>query len=147
MTHEEKAVQYYEGGYLCSQAVLAAYAEEYGLTEEQALKLGTCLGAGMRKGEVCGACTGALMVLGLLYGQYEKGDTASKQHAYAVAEQFLDRFAERNGSYRCNDLLGVDIRTGEGVARARSLNLFTEFCPRMVADAVDILEQIIREQE
>ena len=69
MTRKEKAVRTYENGYLCSQAVLAAYAEKYGLTEEQALKLGTCLGAGMRKGEVCGACTGALMVLGLLFGQ------------------------------------------------------------------------------
>ena len=43
MTHKEKAVQYYQDGYLCSQSVLAAYAEEYGLTEELALKLGTCL--------------------------------------------------------------------------------------------------------
>ncbi len=146
-TRTEKAVGLYQDKFHCSQAILAVYAEELGITEKQALMLGGCFGSGMKKGEVCGACTGALMVLGLLYGQYEKGDTASKQHAYAVAEQFLDRFAERNGSYRCNDLLGVDIRTGEGVARARSLNLFTEFCPRMVADAVDILEQIIREQE
>lgn len=39
------------------------YADECGLTEEQALKLGGCFGDGMRKGEVCGACTGALLVL------------------------------------------------------------------------------------
>ena len=138
MTHEEKAVQYYEGGYLCSQAVLAAYAEEYGLTEEQALKLGTCLGAGMRKGEVCGACTGALMVLGLMHD-----DPKNRKAAYENTVRFLNGFRDANGSYLCNDLLGCDVRTPEGVQYARDHHLFTEFCPKMVESAVEILEEIL----
>ena len=138
MTHEEKAVQYYEGGYLCSQAVLAAYAEEYGLTEEQALKLGTCLGAGMRKGEVCGACTGALMVLGLMHN-----DPKNRKAAYENTVRFLNGFRDANGSYLCNDLLGCDVRTPEGVQHARDHHLFTEFCPKMVESAVEILEEIL----
>ena len=138
MTHEEKAVQYYEGGYLCSQAVLAAYAEEYGLTEEQALKLGTCLGAGMRKGEVCGACTGALMVLGLMHN-----DPKNRKAAYENTVRFLNGFRDANGSYLCNDLLGCDVRTPEGVQYARDHHLFTEFCPKMVESAVEILEGIL----
>ena len=142
MTHEEKAVQYYEGGYLCSQAVLAAYAEEYGLTEEQALKLGTCLGAGMRKGEVCGACTGALMVLGLMHN-----DPKNRKAAYENTVRFLNGFRDANGSYLCNDLLGCDVRTPEGVQYARDNHLFTEFCPKMVASAVEILEDIISERK
>lgn len=138
MTHEEKAVQIYENGYLCSQSVLAAYAEEYGLTEEQALKLGTCLGSGMRKGEVCGACTGALMVLGLMHD-----DPKNRKAAYENSEQFLNDFRDANGSYLCNDLLGCDVRTPEGVQYARDRHLFTEFCPKMVASAVEILEGIL----
>ena len=138
MTHEEKVVQYYDGGYLCSQAVLAAYAEEYGLTEEQALKLGTCLGAGMRKGEVCGACTGALMVLGLMHN-----DPKNRKAAYENTVQFLNGFRDANGSYLCNDLLGCDVRTPEGVQYARDHHLFTEFCPKMVESAVEILEEIL----
>jgi len=142
MTHEEKAVQYYEGGYLCSQAVLAAYAEEYGLTEEQALKLGTCLGAGMRKGEVCGACTGALMVLGLMHN-----DPKNRKAAYENTVRFLNGFRDANGSYLCNDLLGCDVRTPEGVQYARDHHLFTEFCPKMVESAVEILEEILAAQK
>ena len=142
MTHEEKAVQYYEGGYLCSQAVLAAYAEEYGLTEEQALKLGTCLGAGMRKGEVCGACTGALMVLGLMHN-----DPKNRKAAYENTVRFLNGFRDANGSYLCNDLLGCDVRTPEGVQYARDHHLFTEFCPMMVESAVEILEEILAAQK
>ena len=142
MTHKEKAVQYYQDGYLCSQSVLAAYAEEYGLTEELALKLGTCLGAGMRKGEVCGACTGALMVLGLMHD-----DPKNRKTAYENTKQFLNDFRDVNGSYLCNDLLGCDIRTPEGVQYARDHHLFTEFCPKMVASAVEILEKIMSAQK
>ena len=145
MTHEEKAVWYYENGYLCSQAVLAAYAEEYGLTEEQALKLGTCLGAGMRMGEVCGACTGALMVLGLMYGETHAGDQEGRQRTNRLNDLMMDKFSEANGSCLCNDLLGCDIRTPEGVQYARDNHLFTEFCPKMVASAVEILEEILSE--
>ena len=141
MTHKEKAVQYYQDGYLCSQSVLAAYAEEYGLTEELALKLGTCLGAGMRKGEVCGACTGALMVLGLMHD-----DPKNRKTAYENTKQFLNDFRDVNGSYLCNDLLGCDVRTPEGVQYARDHHLFTEFCPKMVASAVEILEKIMSAQ-
>ena len=142
MTHKEKAVQYYQDGYLCSQSVLAAYAEEYGLTEELALKLGTCLGAGMRKGEVCGACTGALMVLGLMHD-----DPKNRKTAYENTRQFLNDFRDVNGSYLCNDLLGCDVRTPEGVQYARNHHLFTEFCPKMVASAVEILEKIMSAQK
>ena len=142
MTHKAKAVQYYQDGYLCSQSVLAAYAEEYGLTEELALKLGTCLGAGMRKGEVCGACTGALMVLGLMHD-----DPKNRKTAYENTKQFLNDFRDVNGSYLCNDLLGCDVRTPEGVQYARDHHLFTEFCPKMVASAVEILEKIMSAQK
>ena len=68
MNSIEDAVNLFENGYMCSQAVFAAFSEDYGLSREQALKIGACFGSGMRKGEVCGACTGALMALGLKYG-------------------------------------------------------------------------------
>ena len=142
MTHKVTAVRDYENGYLCSQAVLAAYAEEFGLTEEQALRLGTCLGMGMRKGETCGACTGALMVLGLAHD-----DPKSRTPAYDKSERFLDAFRKANGSWTCNDLLGCDVRTPEGVQFARENRLFTELCPKMVASAVEILEGILLSRE
>ncbi len=147
LTHKEKALDYFDRKFHCSQAVLAAYAEECGLTEEQALKLGTCFGSGMRKGEVCGACTGGLMVLGALYGQYDKADAESRLVANEVNDKMMDGFAKVSGSYICNDLLKCDISTPEGVEYARVNNLFTEFCPIMVANAVDVVERIISERQ
>lgn len=147
MNHKEKALDYFGRKFHCSQAVLAAYAQECGLTEEHALKLGACFGSGMRKGEVCGACTGALMVLGALYGQYDKRDEKSRLVANEVNDKMMDLFKKKSGSYLCNELLHCDISTQEGVKTALEKNLFTEFCPKMVENAVDILEQIIAEQK
>lgn len=146
MTHKEKALDYFSRKFHCSQAVLAAFADECGITEEQALKLGACFGSGMRKGEVCGACTGALMVLGLLYGHHIKNDMPSKMLANEVNDAMMERFAKVCGSYICNDLLKCDISTKDGIEFAKEKRLFTEFCPHMVANAVNILEEIIQEK-
>ena len=144
-TRKEKALDYFERHFHCSQAILAAYADECGLTEEQALKLGGCFGSGMRKGEVCGACTGALMVLGALYGQADEADLRTRELSNKVNDEMMERFAERAGSYLCNKILGCDVSTEEGVRYARENGLFKELCPKIVAAAADVLEEIITE--
>ena len=136
MNSIEEAVQLFESGYMCSQAVFAAFAEDLGLSKEQALKIGACFGSGMRKAEVCGACTGALMVLGLKYGE-------SKQKSDEVCDKFMDEFKKENGSYICRDLLECDISTEEGVKYAKDNNLFKEFCPKMVESASRIVDEMI----
>ena len=147
MTHKEKALKLFNEKNLCSQAVLAAFSEECGLTEEQALKVSACFGTGMRQGEVCGACTGALMVLGCLYGEHGTGDLEKCVRANEVNDEMMRRFAEKSGSYICNELLGCDVRTEEGIKYALEQKLFTDFCPKMVANAVDIIEEMIEERE
>ncbi len=145
MTHIEKAVDLFSQGFLCSPAVLAAFSDELGLPEKQALRLGACFGSGMCKGEVCGACTGALMALGLKFGQCEKDDLESRKKSNMLTVRFLDMFKAENGSYICNELLGCDITTEEGVKYAREHGLFTEFCPKMVASAAKITELLLAE--
>lgn len=138
MNSIEEAVQLFEHGYMCSQAIFAAFSQEYNLSKDQALKIGACFGSGMRKGEVCGACTGALMVLGLEYGE-------SKEKSDEVCERFLNEFKKENGSYLCRDLLGCDISTQEGVKYAKDNNLFKDFCPKMVESAAKITKNIVEE--
>ena len=56
-------------GYNCSQAVVGAWAEDIGLDSETAYKIASGFGGGIgRMREVCGAFTGAVMVLGLKFG-------------------------------------------------------------------------------
>ena len=143
MNHIELAKQYFEQKYHCSQAVLAAFAEDLGLTEEQALKLGGCFGGGMCKGEVCGACTGALMALGLKYGQCSEEDINSRLKTNEVTDRFMSEFKKENGSFMCRELLGCDLSTAEGISTALEKKLFTEFCPKMVESATRITEDIL----
>ena len=147
MDHKEKALWYFNRHFHCSQAVLAAFADDCGITEHQALMLGSCFGSGMRKGEVCGACTGALMVLGLLYGYDDPAVSKDKGRADEVNDMMMERFSKRCGSYLCNVILDCDISTSEGVKHARDNRLFTEICPKAVETAVDILENIIEEMD
>lgn len=139
MNEITQAVKLFEEGYVCSQAVFASFSPELGLEKEQALKIGACFGSGMRKGEVCGACTGALMALGLKYGE-------SKEKSNEACVRFLEEFENENGSYICNELLGCDIRTKEGVEFAVENNLFKELCPKMVESAAKITKEIIKEE-
>lgn len=143
MTHIEKASELFDKKFHCSQAVFAAFAEELGLNDEQALKIGACFGSGMRKGEVCGACTGALMALGLKYGQAEEKDVESRLKTNEVTDRFMAEFKKENDSYMCKELLGCDLSTEEGIAVALEKNLFTEFCPKMVESATRIAEDIL----
>lgn len=136
MNYVEEAVQLFEDGYMCSQAVLAVFCEEFGLSREQAFKISISFGSGMRKGEVCGACTGAIMALGLKYGE-------NKSKSDEMCVKFLDSFKKENGSYICRDLLDCDIRTEEGIKYAIDNNLFKEICPKMVESAVKIAQELI----
>ena len=145
MKHTEIASELFSKRYYCSQAVLAAFAEELGMTKEQALRVGACFGGGMCKAEVCGACTGALKALGLKYGMCEDGDYESKQRANSYTVRFLDEFAKQNGSYICRELLDCDISTDDGKAYARANGLFAEKCPEMIESAVLIAEKLINE--
>lgn len=136
MNSIEEAVQLFENGYMCSQAVFAAFSQQLNFPKDEALRIGACFGSGMRKAEVCGACTGALMALGLKYGH-------SKSESDEVCDTFLNEFEKQNGSIICRDLLGCDISTEDGVKKAIETNLFREFCPKMVESAAKIIEDMI----
>ncbi len=147
MTKAEKAVALFNSGFNCSQAVLTAFAKDFGLDEKLTLTLGASFGSGARKGELCGAVSGALMVLGLRYGHFDSSDTERRVRANTITERFTERFEAVNGSIVCRNLLGYDLAKPEDLAVIREKKLFTEFCPLMVKSAVEVLDGILSEYE
>ncbi|MCQ2241110.1 C-GCAxxG-C-C family protein [Treponema sp.] len=145
MTHAEKAVKYFSSNFNCSQGVFTAFATEHGMDEKTALRLATCFGGGARNGEMCGAVSGALMVLGLLYGHCDSNDLECKRKAYGISKDFMKRFKEKNGSVVCRELLGYDLSKDENMKVIQEKNLFRTFCPEMVRSAAEILDEMIRE--
>lgn len=145
MTHKEKALSYFANNFNCSQGVFAAFATEMGIDEELALKLGTEFGGGARCGQMCGAVSGALLVLGLKHGHYHSSDLEEKAKAYALAVEFNKRFSEKHGTIVCKELLGYDLSVPEDVSIIKEKDLFHTICPTMIADAAEIVEQILGE--
>jgi C_GCAxxG_C_C family probable redox protein len=96
-----------------------------------------------RTGQTCGAVTGALMVIGLKHGQTRADDLLAKEKTYALAKEFLQRFRERQGATLCPELLGYDIGDPQEMQLAKDKGLFTSLCPRLVADAAEILQEIL----
>lgn len=145
MNFKEKALSYFNSNYNCSQAVFATFAPQLGLSEEHALKIGTQFGGGARCGQICGAVSGALMVLGLKHGHYHADDNEEKAKAYRLAVEFNKRFCEENGSIVCKELLGYDLSVLEEMNQIKEKNLFATVCPKMIMDATEILENMLAE--
>lgn len=145
--HEEKAVEYYSQNFNCSQGVFTTYAVEHGIDEKLALRIATNFGGGARKGEMCGAVSGALMVLGLLYGHSEISDAETKAKAYAISEDYMNRFIDEHGSVVCRELLGYDLSKSDEREKIMEKDLFRTICPKMIRSAVRILDEILEEYE
>jgi C_GCAxxG_C_C family probable redox protein len=145
MERVDRAVQLFREGYTCSQAILMIYGEPLGLCREHACRLASGFSGGLRMGETCGAVTGAIMVLGLQLGSANPQDQQAKANTYAAVVEFQNRFATQADSTRCMDLLGVDIRQPDQLAKARDSGLFKALCPRFVEISARILESMMPE--
>ncbi len=125
--------------------MLSTYGVRFGLDRETALRIAGAFGAGMaRTGETCGSVNSALMVIGLKHAKTRTDDDDSRELAYALAQDFMDAFRDRNHTLLCRELLGVDVSTPEGIAVVREKNLFQTVCPKFVRDAAEILEEILQ---
>jgi C_GCAxxG_C_C family probable redox protein len=122
----------FRSGLYCSQSVLGAFCEKYGMEKEEALRISCGLNSGARCADLCGAVSGAIMVIGLKYG-------LSKSTCNSKTEEFIKIFRERNGGMICRDLLGCDIFTPEGRAKAVDEGLFGTVCLDLVVSAAEIL--------
>ncbi len=102
------AVSLFKEGYNCAQSVVAAFADQYGFTREQALHMSASFGGGIgRMRETCGAACGLFMLAGLEKCAIEGSDRESKAANYALVQELAEKFRQRNGALRCADLLGL----------------------------------------
>ena len=98
----QRAVELFRQGYNCSQSVCAAFADEYGYTFEQALRMSASFGGGIgRMRMTCGAACGMFILAGLETGCVEGKDREGKEANYRLVQQLAEKFVKRNGSFRC----------------------------------------------
>ena len=100
------AVEQFDRGYNCAEAVLLALAPT-AIAEPQLA--GIAFGGGIaRRGLVCGCLTGCAVAVGLLLGRTSPDDKDSKELTYRVVNGVLRRFEEEFGTLECRKLTGLD---------------------------------------
>ncbi|MBR1532734.1 MAG: C_GCAxxG_C_C family protein [Ruminococcus sp.] len=143
--HGKIAEDLFRQGYNCAQSVLLAFSDITGLDDTTAAMLASSFGGGLsRMREVCGAVSGAAMVLGIVKGYSDPTDHHAKKAHYHLVQEFARRFKERNGSIVCRELLaGADASVGGDPAERTEAYYKKRPCPKLVRIAAEITDDLL----
>ena len=139
------AEKYFREGANCSQAVLAAFADELGISKEFAMKLASGFGGGVgRMREVCGAFSGVVFIENLRNGFTDHTDKSAKDECYARIQRLAAEFKAQSGSNSiiCRELLSGTGAAAGGASECRSAEYYKKRpCVELVRLAAEIAEK------
>ncbi|MGB9552963.1 MAG: C-GCAxxG-C-C family protein [bacterium] len=125
----------FDGGLNCAESTVASLSRFLGVESHLIPQIATGFGGGFARTKgVCGAVTGAVMGLGLLFGRNQAQE--SKEICYQKTQEFINSFLETFGSLNCFELSGIDFNTPQG-ARLYREKAHSERCVRLVRFAVE----------
>lgn len=144
-TKAEIAKELFLKGYNCSQSVFGAFCEDFGINLETGLVLSSGFGGGIaRKREVCGAVSGAVMVLSLIHGYSTTEDAQAKIQLYEEVRKVLKDFEDETGSIICRELLSLEEKESVPVPEARTKEYYKKRpCAELVYLAAECVENHI----
>jgi C_GCAxxG_C_C family probable redox protein len=99
------AYQYEEKYFGCAQTTVAGLIEAFGIGGPDILRVSTCLAAGMvRRGKICGALTGGLIMIGYIAGRDDLEMFAQYQRGMDYGDILYKRFLEEFGTDSCSEI-------------------------------------------
>ena len=140
---KENIAESFMKGVDCSQIIMGEWADGLGLSKEDALKVSSAFGGGLGVGESCGAIIGAMLVLGMKYGNSAANQQQQKDVLNAKRAEFLDKFKKAHAHFVCRDLIGYDFSKPEDVPKILDSGILFEACPCFIRTACDILREIV----
>ena len=118
MNQADKAESLFRTGYNCSQSVYAAFAEELGITVEEAAKKASPFGAGFGK------------------------------QLYVLVQKLCGSFEASEGSLICRELLGLEKGEDLEEPAVRTEAYYqSRPCVKACRRAAEILEEYVKEQK
>ena len=148
MDHVKRAQELHKQKYNCAQAVACAFCDVTGLDLDTMARLASSFGGGMGGlREVCGAMSGALLVLGCVKGYDDPGAPELKKAHYERVKDFAERFRKEHGTILCRELLEGAMPPGMTPEEGALQGLKPRPCPGLVAGAAQILEEMLLEQK
>lgn len=136
----------FRGKIHCSQVVLGELGEDLGYDKEELYRMSCPFGGGMSRGDTCGCVTGALMAIGIQFGNDTPGNIQQDQLCQEKAKQFQAEFLEKHGSLLCRELLGYDFRDPEQRKEAMEQGIVMNTCPDLALSAIEIARAILEEE-
>ena len=147
MNRAEHAAELFLKGYNCAQAVLIAFGDVTGLDEKTSARFISGFGGGFgRLREVCGAVSGMVAALSILYGYESPDDSEAKKAFYTLVQDLAGQFRQRCGSIVCRDILKNP--PSDPVPSPRTEEYYANRpCVRMVYTAAQILDTYMAFEE
>ena len=142
MKKSELAIENFNKGLNCAQAVVLAFKEELKLDEETLKKLAIGYGGGVgRQREVCGAVLGMTMVL-----SYLLSDGNDKLAIYSVIQSACKEFKDEVGSIICRELLDEEtLKDKSPVPEPRTASYYKKRpCAELCLIAAEITEKYLK---
>jgi len=123
-----------------------AVAEKYDVTSDVIPGIATGFCGGMsRTSGMCGALSGGVMALGILFGRNLPEGSNTK--IYALTAQLVRDFEKKFGSANCSDILGCDLSTPEGDEVFKAKSLGKTLCRDITVKATELVMQVLENQD
>ncbi len=147
---DQKVDHYMELSHHCAQSSFLALSEQFGLGNAEMVKALSPVPGIAERGETCGAVSGALLALGLVFGKNSITDWQGYRDSLKPANEFCDRFEQELGSLRCRDIVKSEFGMELDLRKEDDLHKFqeagaTHTCSRIVRTAVRIAADLILE--
>lgn len=132
----------------CAQTSFAVLQQEFALDGDTILRALTPFPGIALRGETCGAVSGCLMAIGLVYGRDKLDDWEGYISSLPPSRKFCRRFVEAQGSTTCNGLLEAKLGRKFNLAdRDEAMEYAAaggaEACADIVTSAVQIAAEIL----
>ena len=137
----ERGEAVFVSGWYCAESVVVVISEELGICSDllPGVATGFCGGISKTCG-MCGAVTGGILALGMVFGRRSKDDSA--QLVYEAVQELNSSFMEAFGSTNCLELTGCDLGSEEGRRVFSEKNLRAK-CGEYVGVATQLTREII----
>ena len=144
----EKAEALFKAGCNCSQAVVLAFHDLFGLDAKTAMKISCGYGGGLgRLRETCGAVSGMALLAGLKHGSERPEDSVAKKKPYEMVQAMAGAVCEKHGSIVGRQLLNLEKPEkpeNDPTPSARTPAYYQKRpCSAYVADAAGLVERFL----
>lgn len=142
MDKAKKAVELFESGYNCSQAIVLAFEDYLNVDRKTLQSLSSSFGGGIsRLREVCGCVSGMAIVMGIIHGDYDVNDNDQKAKHYELIQKLALKFKEKTNSINCAELLNKVKEVENPTPEIRSKEYYEKRpCSKYIKIMAEIIE-------